>query len=573
MSIKKLLPLLLVIGSGLWGVKALIHPGFYTSHDGWHNVARLYHYHQALSDGQIPPRWISSLAHGFGYPLFLFSYHAPWIIAEPFLQLGVGIIDGVKIVLLLGYLLSGIFMFLWVRDMWGTRAGVVAGIIFLWTPYRFAKIFVGASVGEATIFMFIPLFFWALYRLSRTPHLFWHGIGIVGFSGIALSHLMLLPLLSPFILSYLAMLFIATKNRRQFLRHVCVMLFGGIGLSSFYVLPAFFYRLDITASYMGGGFANLYENHLLYVSQLIYSKWGFGPVVTKATESELSFQVGIAQWIAAFGALIMLGYLVIKKFLQHKYQPSFSRKDIVFILWCLSSFVVAVIAMTTISFPFWKWTSRYVTLDFPWRLLTITTLTGAVMTGWLVRISGRFGTVMALGIILIALYTNRNHIRVNQYTDVPLSLYIASETTTNTYAEYLPKWATIDINQENLPLFVPNADIELLKEERDTKEIRLHTRSHVPAQITLNYLYFPGQTVYLNGKKSEFSFGDGRIVFSLPQGENQVRVAFEPTSIMRLGDSITLVTLFTFLLLSLRRSKSQPTPTSKIKIDASRKTK
>ena len=63
-------------------LKDLFKPYFYTSHDGIHQVVRLYYFDQALRDGQIPPRWAGGLLNGFGYPLFIFSYHLPWLMAE-----------------------------------------------------------------------------------------------------------------------------------------------------------------------------------------------------------------------------------------------------------------------------------------------------------------------------------------------------------------------------------------------------------------------------------------------------------------------------------------------------------
>lgn len=89
--------LLIILTFALIGMKALFHPGLFTAHDIWHQVARIYYYFQAVSDGQIPPYWISTLASGLGYPLFFFSYHLPWIISLPFLKVGFDIPSSLKI--------------------------------------------------------------------------------------------------------------------------------------------------------------------------------------------------------------------------------------------------------------------------------------------------------------------------------------------------------------------------------------------------------------------------------------------------------------------------------------------
>ena len=72
------------VAASLFTLKSLFQPAFFTSHDGVHQVVRLYYYDQAIRDGQIPPRFVSDLLNGYGYPLFNFSYHLPWLIALPF---------------------------------------------------------------------------------------------------------------------------------------------------------------------------------------------------------------------------------------------------------------------------------------------------------------------------------------------------------------------------------------------------------------------------------------------------------------------------------------------------------
>ncbi|MBI5465110.1 hypothetical protein HY946_00680, partial [Candidatus Gottesmanbacteria bacterium] len=99
-----------IIFVGLLGIKALFHPGFYTSHDGEHQVIRLYHFDQALKDGQFPPRWAGTADNGYGYPLFVFSYQSPWFIGIPLLRLGLSLTDSVKGVFIIGFVISGVAM-------------------------------------------------------------------------------------------------------------------------------------------------------------------------------------------------------------------------------------------------------------------------------------------------------------------------------------------------------------------------------------------------------------------------------------------------------------------------------
>ena len=176
----------------IFTLKDLLKPGYFTSHDGIHQVPRLYYFDQAVRDGQIPPRWAGGLLNGFGYPLFIFSYHMPWIIAEPVYLIGFSIFDSIKITFIIGFLLSGISMFYLQRQLFGRFAALVGTIMYLFAPFRFSNIFVRAAIGDATVFIFPPIVFLALSKImnSEKISMFWICVGAIALSGLLLSHAM-----------------------------------------------------------------------------------------------------------------------------------------------------------------------------------------------------------------------------------------------------------------------------------------------------------------------------------------------------------------------------------------------
>src|SRR4030042_3352281 len=130
-------------------LKDLFQPGFYTSHDGTHQVVRLYYFDKLIREGQIPPRWVGDLLNGYGYPLFIFSYQLPWLLAEPLHLLGFSIFDSIKLTFVIGFALSGITMYLFQKHIFGRVPAVVGTVIYLFAPYRFSNIFVRAAIGDA----------------------------------------------------------------------------------------------------------------------------------------------------------------------------------------------------------------------------------------------------------------------------------------------------------------------------------------------------------------------------------------------------------------------------------------
>ena len=106
----KLLILSLIIIS-LFTLKSLFHTGFFTSHDGEHQIVRLMHFHQGLVDGQFPVRWASTALDGNGYPLFVFTYRLPFWVAEVYYTLFPNLANAIKFAFIVSYLLSALTMY------------------------------------------------------------------------------------------------------------------------------------------------------------------------------------------------------------------------------------------------------------------------------------------------------------------------------------------------------------------------------------------------------------------------------------------------------------------------------
>ncbi len=146
--------------------------------------------------------------------------------------------------------------------------------------------------------------------------------------------------------------------------------------------------------------------------------------------------------------------------------------------------------------------------------------------------------------------------RVNQYTDIPLSLYIASEDTTNTDDEYLPKW--VDRNQaekENVArILVPEAKIDNL--QQNSKEITFNYSSPKEVKLTLNHMYFPGIEFFIDTQKFNINkSGSGSIEASVPAGVHAARLLYRSTDIMNYGNLITILSALILLVLCMRISK------------------
>lgn len=492
-------------------MKALIHPGLFTAHDIWHQVARLYHYHQAFLDGQIPPYWITDLANGFGYPLFFFSYHLPWMIGIPFLTLGFDIPTTIKILFFISYLLSGIAMYLFVFEVSRNRfAALFSSILYMWAPYHFLTILVSAAMGTAFVFAFLPLILWGIYRGSVL-------IIAAGISGSILSHLITTVSLTPLIMFFTIWTLNIKPGNLKKIAHGILL---GAGLAVFYLLPAIFYSREIQAS--SGAFGELYKKQFVNLSQLVYSKWGYG-ITDNAKDAVISYQVGIAQWLSLLATLLFLIFQRrLTRFHLIKTAPVVRNLNIALVI----VFAISVFLMLDNSKPLWDFSANFITLDYPTIFLLTTTFAGSLMGEVLVASTNKkLSPLVFIVFLFITFYTNRNHLRVNEYTYIPVEDYVAAELTTNSYHEYLPK----------------TADPKLLSE---------------PVPLGIHHFSFPGITLYVGGKRVAYETDErGMIVMPSNVTNKEVSIKFEDTNLIKISKLITIAAIVIFGILSWQKGK------------------
>lgn len=117
-----------------------------------------------LADGQIPPRFSLMLLGHLGYPIFVFSYHLPFILGSLFSALGFNLTNSLKLVFGLSLWWSGLGMYLLLRQWFKPLPSFVGAFLFLAAPYRLLLIFVRAAVGEALALSLLPWLLLAFHK-------------------------------------------------------------------------------------------------------------------------------------------------------------------------------------------------------------------------------------------------------------------------------------------------------------------------------------------------------------------------------------------------------------------------
>lgn len=224
-------------------------------------------------------RWYqTAFLEGGGHPFFnpLMNYPQGWNLSTTDTALasvlpGVpfsyffGPIAGYNIAMLITFVLSGFFMYLWVRNLTHSRlAGILAGTLFAFSPYRMAHFLAGHLNLSGT--EWFPLFFWGLSTLLRPgKKINWIfvvltalSLGAIAFTSMYYLYMTLL-MSGIFVLIYLLFThFKALANKTFWFQ----LLLAGI-----LVLPFFYFALRpfITLSSAGGiasrsvEYANMYS--------------------------------------------------------------------------------------------------------------------------------------------------------------------------------------------------------------------------------------------------------------------------------------------------------------------------
>ncbi|MBI2268146.1 MAG: hypothetical protein HYU80_01715 [Candidatus Blackburnbacteria bacterium] len=549
---KHTIPLTLILVFALIGTKALFHTSLFSAHDIWHQVARFYHYQKAVSEGQYPPYWIGTLAHGLGYPLFFFSYHLPWIIGLPILWISNSIPISLKTLFVISYLLSGIFMYIFAFNLLKNKlASLLSSLLYLWAPYRFVTIFVYGSIGTAFIFTFLPLLFLGILKTSNNKTTR-SGIILtaVGLSTLLLSHLMttlsIIPILFLFILS-------SQKTNKAATGKGLLL---GIGLSAFYLIPAVYYSKFTQVS--TGAFDNLYQHGFANFSQLIYSKWGYGIYKESIKEGAFSLQIGIAQWLTVLSSvLVVTWFLLFKEFKKLKTTFTFLVNESIYkkftplILSSLVGFALSIFAILDYSHPAWDLLSKVITLDSPTMFMLPATFTASILSGTLYVITNKkLKILLFTSLLAIAFYTNRNHLRVNMYTSFSVPDYVAAETTTNSFHEYLPLTANLNlIYGPQVPLIEPE-NIKPEKIIRNTNLLAFSFSAPEKTTVTIKHLVFPGIVLYEDEQKKAFTKEkSGRIQFETQAGQHNIVVKFEETFLIKISKLTSIFSILALLFL------------------------
>lgn len=567
--IKFLSPIFLLIALSYWSVTGVLSTDFFPIHDNT-QVQRVFEMSKSLSDGMLPVRWVADLGYGYGYPIFNFYAPLSYYFGAILSLAGFDVLFATKLMMAVGILIAGISMYALGKTLWGEVGGIVSALFYVYAPYHALNIFVRGAVGEFWAYGFIPLIFYSLIKIIDKNNWKYVFIGAFSYAGVILSHNLTAFMLTPFLVLF-AVIF--SLVNRKFIYYFLLIIVIGLGLSSFYILPAVFESKYTNVLSIVGGGAD-FRDHFVCIPQLWDSLWGFGGSTSGCIDG-MSFRLGKLHIMTTIGAFVLLLFGLFFKKIKIKDSIKKNIVKLAFAICSLVGLIFSIFMMLDISKPIWEVVPYIEFMQYPWRFLIFTSFFMSISSGifiWRLELIlkpkklKKLIIPSALLLIFILIYINGKlfipQFSINVSDKDLISKDSLSWTTSKISDEYMPQGFNKPLNKNEIPFgkIPTNQNVEVLYEESTTSEVHASIRVLKDTQVRINIAYFPTWIGYLDNTKIELRKENNGVGIEVPEGIHSLDLFFEETPIQKLGNSLSLAFLFIVvvgIIFSMKRSGNE----------------
>ena len=371
------MPYLLILILSVFAFLPLLNEGHIFGHDTFFNVIRLTQVDRCFKDGLYSARWAPDFSNGYGYPIFNFISPFVYYIGETFVLLGFDFISSVKAVYILGFILSGIFMYIFARELWGKWGGLISGLSYVYVPYRLVDVYVRSAQVEFFAFTFLPLIFWSAYKFSQGKKVKYFAILVLSNALLLLTHNISAMIFTPLILLYFLLLTLVQKEKKIGLYFIGGLLFS-LGLSAFFWLPALGEIKFVNIGVMIQEKFH-FSQHFVYFRQLFQREWSYKLSLPGYDKTEMPYQIGVTHFILSLASFLFFRY-------YRKMRPQ--------VLFFQFLFFLGIFFTLRWSLFFWEKLPLIQYTQFPWRFLMVVAFASSVLSGAIVlppeRMKGKF---------------------------------------------------------------------------------------------------------------------------------------------------------------------------------------
>lgn len=539
-----ILVVLLAVAAGRW----LLAPGYFNMHDDLQMFRQLA-MEECFQDLQIPCRWTRHMGYGFGFPLFAYYPPLPYLIGQGIRIFGFSFVTTVKLTFLLSIIVSGVTMYILVKELWGRIAALVSSSFYIWAPYHSLDIFVRGAANEAWALAWFPLILWASYKLISGAQFRYIVILALSWFALFASHNLMVMLFTPLFVVWV--LFWLARERSWFtLPQLVISGIWAFGLAAFFTLPVFLEKDLVHVETLVVGYYE-YVAHFANIRQLLFSRfWGYGPSAWM-DDDKMSFYVGHLHWILP----TVLGVFLLLRFAKTRKVDNLLLVTGYFLL---AGWFATFMAHLRSIFV-WQAIEPLRFVQFPWRFVTLSIFSFSIASGGLIaylekeaRSLAKPAAVVLVVLVIIFNFQFFRPEKMGPLTDEEKFSGAAYDLqqTAGIY-DYLPKGAkTAPKEPRRTVADVVEGRGEISGGELKTNKARFDAKITEDAVVRVNIFQFPGWKIFVDGKQVETFIGDdewGRMHIHVPTGEYQVTARLYNTPARTAGNTISLVS-WVFLL-------------------------
>ncbi len=524
---------------------SIFRPGSYESGDFTIHIYRSIEFYRSLQEGIFMPSWAGGLNATYGYPLFIFNYPLPYYLIGFFHFLGFSFVLSLKIFLALNIVLSGIFMFLFTKNLFKNNlAAFTASIFYLFAPYHLIDVHFKIVIGEILIYTFLPLLFFFTYKQVKKANSLFQYLTILTIALLIMSHVVIALFIAILLICF--SLFIKyTEKSKSFFSSNIITLFTGSILSIYIWLTPFFMSKYTILQILPTG--HIDSRNLV---ELLYSPWRMG-LLFQGPHGEIQNIIGYTQIFL----ILFFTIQIARKKINIRYRST--------IIFWLSATYILIFLITNYADFFWK-IIPFIGATGNHRLLVLVAFSISILAGYFALLFLKKTKIIYILIFITIIYTilNWGQRRVIPNINDP---ELISNVSTSTYKVEGHFYANSIYRDPKQPWFdvTPNSHLEITSGSGTIKEIERTTTHHeyiidatTPLVIRENTLFFPGWTIKSNQKPVNISHDKNAVInFKLQKGLQLVEVNYEDLLIYKLLKIISCSGFIVVLLLLIKKFK------------------
>jgi len=544
-------PFILLPLAALFAIAPLLLYGYSCGHDFDFHLINWFEAARQFTHGTIHPHWAFTPSWNAGEPRFVFYPPLSWIIGAVLGLLMPWIWTPIAYTWIV-LAAAGFAFYYKARSYASPNAALVAAAIYITNPYMLYTAYERGAYAELLAAAWLPLALHAVLKRKVT-------IPSVAIP-VALLWLTNAPaaVMGCYAMAFIVLIRLALPSARRgspipLLLNSTLGVLLGLGLSSFYLLPAAYERRFVQIDYAILPGLRPWDNFLFQRT-------------ADPEHDTVLFTASVVALILVALTTIALLLSARRDIAEGPSQPSPKTSPNTTPLIPLA--VVLVLMLTPLSAPLWRHLPELRFLQFPWRFLAVLAVIFALaiaraLSRLSLRASATTALLYAAAFVLPSYYALHQRCYPEDTVPERLLVFHSANPGTDPTDEYTPLTADNDALSQTNPGYWLGISAETPAPSSSTPApapVKLDLSPSTPAVLILNLRDYPAWSITRNHflVTTRLHRKDGLIAIPLPAGPTHLEIHYATLPDQRLGYLLTALSILVLAVLLLRSATTAP---------------